>query len=458
MLDEDGRITGYLAIRTDITSRKRQEEELQRTQSFLNSVIEHLPVPIFIKEAQNLRFVLWNRAGEHLTGIPTEEIIGRNDGEVFPAEEAAEQAALDQQLLATRAKQEIPEQILATRRHGPRTVHVTRVPIQNAAGEVAFILGIAVDITERKQAEARMAELNSRLLESSRYAGMAEVATGVLHNVGNVLNSVNVSSQLLADRLKRGKSAGFAKVAALLREQSADLPGFFARDSRAAQLPGYLERFAGHLVAEQAAMSAEVENLRRNVEHIKDIVAMQQNYARFAGVTETIRPADLVEHTLCLNRPGCEQDAIEVVREIEAVPAIEIDKHKVLQILVNLVRNARHACAESGRPDKRITLAVRRRGGRVVFDVRDNGVGIPPENMPRIFNHGFTTRPDGHGFGLHSSANAATEMGGAVMVRSDGPGCGATFTLELPLSPPARCRLERESGAAEEVLAAPVAS
>ena len=116
------------------------------------------------------------------------------------------------------------------------------------------------------------------------------------------------------------------------------------------------------------------------------------------------------------------------------MPAITVDKHRVLQILVNLIRNAKYACEDSGRSDKRITIRVTRCAIGVAIAVVDNGVGILAENMSRIFSHGFTTRPGGHGFGLHSAALAAQELKGALRVASDGPGCGATFRLELPIT------------------------
>jgi signal transduction histidine kinase len=125
-----------------------------------------------------------------------------------------------------------------------------------------------------------------------------------------------------------------------------------------------------------------------------------------------------------------------VIREYDAQsPEITVEKHKALQILVNLIRNAKYACDESGSTDKRLTLRVYNGGGRVRIAVIDNGVGIPAENLVRIFNHGFTTRENGHGFGLHSAALAARELGGVLRVHSEGPGRGAAFTLELPLQP-----------------------
>jgi len=111
---------------------------------------------------------------------------------------------------------------------------------------------------------------------------------------------------------------------------------------------------------------------------------------------------------------------------------MNVERHKILQILINLLRNSKNACSESDRADKRLTVRVANGEGRIKISVLDNGLGIPPENLARIFNHGFTTRQDGHGFGLHSSALAAKEIGGSLTVQSDGPGQGAAFTLELP--------------------------
>jgi C4-dicarboxylate-specific signal transduction histidine kinase len=218
----------------------------------------------------------------------------------------------------------------------------------------------------------------------------------------------------------------------LLREHAHDLGEFITQDPRGKHVPAHLAQLSEHLLAEQATNVSELDSLRRNVEHIKTIVAMQQNYASFGGVKEMINVADLVEDSLRLNAGALSRHDVEVNREFAPVPLMNVEKHKVLQILVNLLRNAKHACQESERADKRLTVRVANGEGRVRISVIDNGVGIPPENLTRIFNHGFTTRKDGHGFGLHSGALAAKDMGGSLTVHSDGPGQGTAFTLELP--------------------------
>jgi signal transduction histidine kinase len=295
---------------------------------------------------------------------------------------------------------------------------------------------LRAEIEDRKRIEAEMEKTHRQMLDISRQAGMAEVATSVLHNVGNVLNSVNVSTSLIADKIRQSKTGNVVKAAALIREHEKDLGNYFANDPKGRQLPEYLVQLAGHLTEEQGLILGEIGSLVNNVVHIKEIVAMQQNYAKTSGVLESFKPAELVEDALRMNSGAVSRHNIKINREFGQTPAILTDKHKVLQILVNLIRNAKYACDDSGRTDKQITLKVWNGDGRVKISVVDNGVGIPAENLTRIFNHGFTTRKDGHGFGLHSGANAAKELGGKLMAFSEGSGRGATFTLELPAQQP----------------------
>jgi ligand-binding sensor domain-containing protein/signal transduction histidine kinase len=293
------------------------------------------------------------------------------------------------------------------------------------------------EIEERKRMQSEIERVHRQLLETSRQAGMAEVATSVLHNVGNVLNSINVSTTLVLDRFKKSRLGNLGQLAALVSEQRDHLAAFFTADPRGRQLPDYLAKLAEHLAAEQADLAAEIELTRKNVEHIKDIVTMQQNYAKVSGVVEKVKVTDLVEDALRMNVSALARHDVHVVRDYPAEAiVINVERQKVLQILVNLIRNAKYACGDSGRPDKLLMLRVRAAEGHVQIVVLDNGVGIPAENLTRIFNHGFTTRENGHGFGLHSGALTAKELGGALTAHSDGPGAGARFVLELPLQPP----------------------
>jgi signal transduction histidine kinase len=274
------------------------------------------------------------------------------------------------------------------------------------------------------------------LISISRKAGMAEVATSVLHNVGNVLNSVNVSATLASDELRDSKAPNVSLVAAMMNEHASDLGEFITKDAKGSRLPKYLAKLGEHLVEEQHSIQGELQALITNIQHIKDIVQTQQCYAKFGGVIETVRVSDLIEDSVRMNLGALERHEIRLLKDFDAArsPEITVEKHKVLQILINLVSNAKHACAESGQAEKRLTIRVTKRDDGVRIDFADNGVGIRAENLTRIFAHGFTTRKNGHGFGLHSSALAAQEMGGSLIAHSDGPGQGATFTLELPRS------------------------
>jgi len=287
------------------------------------------------------------------------------------------------------------------------------------------------EIAERERMRNEIEGVHQRLLETSRLAGMAEVATNVLHNVGNILNSVNISAALVIDQVKGSRVSSLGKVAALLHEHTADLGVFITTHPQGRQVPAYLAQLAEHLTKEQQKAIAELELLRHNIEHIKEVVAMQQSYAMVSGVTETVNLTELVEDAVRLT--GVSTRGLKLVRDYAKVPPIEVQKHKVLQILVNLIRNAMFACSESDRRAKQLRIKISTADGAVQIAVMDNGVGIAPENLTRIFNHGFTTRKNGHGFGLHSGALAAKELGGSLTAQSDGLGAGATFTLQLPM-------------------------
>ncbi len=291
-------------------------------------------------------------------------------------------------------------------------------------------------IEAKEQAMAKLAQAQQSLMDLSRTTGMAEVATGVLHNVGNVLNSVNVSASVLDDQLANSCLRDLREVAALLQTHVSDTAEFIARDPHGQQLPDLVIQLTEHLDAEHRNWRREVQSVASNIEHIKEIVAMQQSYARVAGVIERLAPRDLFEDAVHMNERALARHGITLERDYQLVPFVEVDKHKVLQILVNLIRNAKYAVAELSPATRRIQLRlVPVASGRVQFVVSDNGVGIPSENLNRIFSLGFTTRRDGHGFGLHTGALAARELGGNLAVLSDGPGRGATFILELPAAP-----------------------
>jgi len=309
--------------------------------------------------------------------------------------------------------------------------------LRDAAGEPLLVRGVFYDITAQKRAAEELEEANERLVDSSRFAGMAEVATGVLHNVGNVLNSVNISGGVISERLRGSKVIELGKVAGLLTLQKADFIGFVTNDPRGPHIPELISRITDAIRAEQADLLEEVESITKNIGHIKEIVSMQQGFAKGAGIVEPVTLQTLVDDAIKINADQLSRHRISVVQAYEDVAKVEVDKHLVLQILVNLLRNAQQAIESSGREERRIVVRIQSScSGFAQVTVKDSGSGIPPENLTRIFSHGFTTKKTGHGFGLHSSALAAKGMGGALAAHSDGPGTGATFSLDLPIFTP----------------------
>lgn len=291
---------------------------------------------------------------------------------------------------------------------------------------------LANEMAERSKAEAARAELQERFVKSSRMAGMAEVATGILHNVGNVLNSVNVSVSLLMERARTSHVATLVKASDVISQHRDALPAFLSTDSRGQHFPRLLSELSKRLSGQQEQQVKELESLIRHIEHIKEVVNMQQSYAQLQGHVESVNVIDLLEDAVKFNDSGFSRHGIQVFHSIQELPPVVTDKHKVLQILVNLISNAKDALTASGRDNKELTFEVFGDDEHVSIRVRDNGIGISRENLTQIFSHGFTTRVDGHGFGLHSAALAAQELKGSLSVHSDGPGQGAAFTLRLP--------------------------
>ena len=309
--------------------------------------------------------------------------------------------------------------------------------LHDARGQLQIkVCALEIENIERRRVEEALRVSQEKLIETSRFAGMAEVATGVLHNVGNVLNSVNVSACLVLEKLRNSKAPKLGKAAALLTSQNGGLADYLTKDPNGQKLPGYFAKLGEFLVAENEDILREVDQLGHNIEHIKEVVAMQQNYAKVSGVFEHLPAERLVEDAIAMNIGAFERHGVVLERQFFPTPLVVVDRHKVLQILINLIRNAKYALDDGGGADKRMTISIAPDGDdKVRIEVADNGVGISPENLARIFGHGFTTKKDGHGFGLHSGANAAREIGGELSVKSEGLGKGATFILDLPAVP-----------------------
>jgi two-component system, LuxR family, sensor kinase FixL len=413
---------------------ERRMGEINETRELFERVVESMTEILFLMDVTG-RIIRVNRAA----------------AELFECDEAALLGVPFAELCDTTAIPATPWQLLERAPSGilphmdielqTRTGHTVPMSIscglvRDQRGKITGVLVIARDITARQRAEAERQTLQQQLMEASRRAGMADVAASVLHNVGNVLNSVNVTTNLVASTLRKSPLGDLGRIATMMQEHAAALGDYLTHDPKGQQIPGYLAKLAEYLAHEQATMLQELTALGKNIEHIKQIISMQQSLARFGGVQEPVTLTELMEQALAINLAALERQQIEVVREYAALPLVLVDRHQVLQILVNLISNALHAMRAWPERQHVLTLRVGLAEGMegwVRLQVHDTGVGIKPEHLTRIFAQGFTTRQEGHGFGLHSSALTAKIMGGALRADSPGEGHGATFSLDLPV-------------------------
>ena len=421
----------------------------------VTTFLEHFPDFVYFKDLES-RFVAVSVSKARRHGHTPAEMLGKSDSDFFSAEYAQWARAEEEDIMSTGVPliDQLKKVVWPDGRESWATTN--KLPLRNEAGEIIGTFGITKDITAQKVMESELENTHRHLVDASRMAGMAEIATGVLHNVGNVLTSLNVSASIITTGLRQSKADSLGKLSALLHEHESDLADYLTNDPKGRRIPEFLDSLAQHAVDERERLLREVASLQKNVDHIKEIISMQQAYATMVGTTEALDPVELMEDSLRMNASALVRHDIQLVRDFQPVPLVLAERGKVIQILVNLIRNAKYASDEGGMADKIITVRIVPGPAsvsspddpsmpivsaqpdaidRVRLIVADNGVGIPTENLARIFVHGFTTRTKGHGFGLHSSVNAAKEMKGSLTVHSDGPGKGAVFTLDLPAAP-----------------------
>lgn len=425
----------------------KSNEELRQRELLFRLIFEHAPVGISWKRTDLGDHYHFNPTFRQILDLPVDTAPDYNFlvGLIHP-DDAPRQAEMNLQISSGKTDNYILEERFKLPDGRVIWGLLAVAVIRDEAGRITQDISILEDITARKKAEHELVTTYQSLVDASRLAGMAEVATGVLHNVGNVLNSVNVSSSLIGSGLHELKVESFSKVMAMFREHAGDLDQYLVHDPKGKRLPEFLESLASNFLEQRNRLAREIEVMQRNIDHIKEIVAMHQAYAVPIGSLERLDMAALVEDALRMNSEMLLSQDVRVEREFHPDMWVLAEKGKVLQIITHLLTNAKRACDEAHRSSetrKVITLQLRSgEPGMVRLSVKDNGIGIAPENLVRIFNHGFTTRKDGHGFGLHASANAAREMKGSLTGQSPGKGQGATFILEL-CAAPAAARIEK---------------
>lgn len=292
---------------------------------------------------------------------------------------------------------------------------------------------MAAEIDERKKLEQQNNELNEQLIMAARRAGMAEIATSVLHNVGNVLNSANTAVSMIGKKINSTKISHISEISTLLESNQNNIYAFFEQDPRGQRIPGYLIKLSQAWTSDKTYLLGEVKILEHSIHHIKEIIAKQNCYSRVLGLDEEIIIRDLIQDSMILNRSMIEKEGVDISCECDEGLKIFTDRVKLLQVMVNLIKNSIESVAENNTTLKKIIIrAALEADGFFDIRVQDNGIGIAPENLSKMFSYGFTTKKNGHGFGLHTCALAIKEIEGDLSVSSPGVGQGATFKIILP--------------------------
>jgi len=433
--DAAGNITHFVSVKENITERKHAEAALRDSEVRHRALFDLSADAVMLLNRSG--FTECNDATLRIFGLSSKaEFISLHPSEVSPPKQpdgTDSYWAADQRIATALQEGSAKFEWMHRRSDGedfPAEVWLTALDL----GGERVIQATVRDISKRKQGERELADLNARLIDMSRRSGMAEVATNVLHNVGNVLNSVNVAAGLIQEAIRASEVSSLNKAADMLEQHLDDLDTFVTQDNRGKHLPRFLIDVSRQMAAQEDMILEQVNSLMSSIDHIKQIVARQQSDAKgVSAVVEEVSLAELLEDALRMNAASMHRHRVEVIRQFDNIAPVMIDKQRVLQIVINLISNAKNACDESGKTSKQLTVSLRQADeDRVVIRVSDNGMGISAENLTRIFAHGFTTRKDGHGFGLHSAALAAQDLGGSLTACSDGLGAGAVFTLELP--------------------------
>jgi signal transduction histidine kinase len=298
---------------------------------------------------------------------------------------------------------------------------------------VRYLSGIAMDITNRKMHEKEMHLLNQQLIASARRAGMAEVATSVLHNIGNILNSIIISITFLKKYMHELDIENILTALEMIKNHENNLATFFTEDPKGKLLPQYFCAVKPVIEKDISSINDEINHLNDSILHIKDIVKMQNVLSGVSKLVEKLSLPDIIDEAINITGSSFKKYGIHLEKNYDDISHIFTDKNKIMQIIVNLIQNAKDALIVTDIQDKKIIISIHENKEHINITVSDNGIGIDLNDQSKLFTFGFTTKPKGHGFGLHSSALLAKELGGALNVTSDGIGHGSNFILEIPL-------------------------
>ena len=418
---------------------KLRTRELEHSEAKTRAILDNIGEGILTINAAGLVESL-NPAAEQMFGYRKQEVIGINSALLLADEVTDGIADLDTYVderdgvFRIRDSRQ-PVECLGKRADGS-TFPMEFVVTSMDQGDNNLRICIVRDISARKQTEATLVEVQQQLVDAAHKSGMAEMATGVLHNIGNILNSVNLASEEIARIAGSSKVKGLVKANDLLVAHREDLAEFITRDGKGSKLPEYYIKLGGILAREIADIASEARSLSEKTNMMKEVIATQQAYARAGFHSEKLALDELTEDAIKIQQASLHKCGVKIHRRYAEIPPCLGQKSKLLQVLTNLIKNAKEAMIDNDLHNKPKLLGIETglvNPDRCFIAISDNGCGIDEDQLARIFSHGFTTKRDGHGFGLHSSANAMTEMKGSLKVASPGPQQGATFTLTLPV-------------------------
>lgn len=417
------------AFEAKVAARTLEIENEKRNAERLALAVEHTDTPVLILDAAG-RTEWVNHAFTTTMGYVLEDLLGKRPYELLAGPDT-NPAKIKRLIEGYESSREFDIEIIKYRKDGrPVVLEIEARPIFDSNNEVLQFVQIERDITDRIKNEAERALLNEKLNSAARLAGRAEVATGVLHNVGNVLNSINVAATLVKERIEQSSASLLRRGVDLFSEHESQLVEFLTEDERGKQFPNFIRKVADSIDDERKSQLGEVDSLMKNIEHVRRIVSAQQSSSVRQRIVESIEVEELIDSAIRVVDSSLDRHGISIVKRIEDMPAIRSEQHDLIQILVNLIKNAKEACNDL--ETRVVTVFATEETEFVRIDVTDTGVGIPANQLEFMFQHGFTTKSDGHGFGLHAAAITATELGGSLEAHSEGVGMGATFTLRIP--------------------------
>jgi PAS domain S-box-containing protein len=447
MRNESGEVIALICFSRDVTRRKQSDEQIHEMQAFLDSIVENIPNMIFVKDAADLRFVRVNRAGEKLLGCSRADLIGKSDYDLFPASEAEFFTAKDRVVLESGKLLDIPAEPLKTPA-GIRVLHTQKIPICDDGGKPSFLLGISEDITQRTAAEEQLRQQNvllqklaeseraanealrkaqTQMVETEKLAAIGMLVAGVAHEINNPLAFVTNNVAVLQRDL-----AALWQILELYRAAEPTIAVGNAEIMHKITVLADRIDLSYILKSIPEMMTRSREGLKR----IQQIVSDLRDFARHESASEVQPGVDInagIASTLNIVRGRAQRNQIQIVSDLGQLPAITCQQARINQVVLNLVANAIDACSEKGT----VTVRTRAVADGIEIDVRDNGVGIPPNIRDKIFDPFFTTKPQGHGTGLGLSVShgIVAAHGGQIEVESE-PGEGSTFRVRLPRVPP----------------------